>query len=108
MPADERPPQTDETGVSSVNAQAAPAPTLRYWAAAKAAAGVAEESLPAATVAGLLAAARDAHADDPRFARVLASCSLLLDERPLGTSDLAAVAVGPSSVVDVLPPFAGG
>jgi molybdopterin converting factor small subunit len=79
---------------------------LRYWAAAKEAAGVAEESLPAATLAEALAAARAGH--DDRFTTVLARCSFVVDGDPVGGRDHAGVAVQKDSLVDVLPPFAGG
>jgi molybdopterin converting factor small subunit len=80
--------------------------TLRYWAAAKDAAGVAEESLDAATLAEALTAARAAHGE--RFTTVLARCSFVVDGDPVGGRDHARVAVQPDSLVDVLPPFAGG
>ncbi|MFD7922438.1 MoaD/ThiS family protein [Streptomyces sp. NPDC059740] len=81
---------------------------MRYWAAAKAAAGTAEEPHAAATLAEALAAAREAHAAQPEFARVLARCSFLVDGDPVGTRDHADVPLAPGSTVEVLPPFAGG
>ncbi|MBA2774942.1 MAG: MoaD/ThiS family protein [Nocardioidaceae bacterium] len=85
-----------------------PRVTVRYWAAARAAAGVAQEELTGATVAEVLAAARDRHTGQLRFAPVLAVCSLLLGDRPLGSLDLAGVDVQEGDVLEVLPPFAGG
>jgi molybdopterin converting factor small subunit len=79
---------------------------LRYWAAAKAAAGVAEEQIPAATLAEALAAARSAR--NERFSTVLARCSFIVDGDPVGGRDHSGVVVRPDSLVDVLPPFAGG
>ena len=79
---------------------------LRYWAAAKEAAGVAEESVQAATLAEALGAARAGH--DERFATVLARCSFVVDGDPVGGRDHGRVGVRPDSLVDVLPPFAGG
>lgn len=79
--------------------------TVRYFAGARAAAGVDEEQLPAARswpleeLAGQLA---ERHG--PALARVLAAASFLVDETA-GSRDRI-VPVG--SVVDVLPPFAGG
>jgi sulfur-carrier protein len=79
--------------------------TVRYFAGARAAAGITEESvsLPAgATVARLVDLLVDRHGTD--LARVLVACSFLVDE----------VAGGPERPlrdgirVDVLPPFAGG
>jgi molybdopterin synthase sulfur carrier subunit len=80
--------------------------TLRYWAAAKEAAGVAEESVEAATLAQALAAVRSGH--DQRFTTVLARCSFVVDGDPVGGRDHTRVGVQAGSLVDVLPPFAGG
>jgi molybdopterin converting factor small subunit len=83
--------------------------TIRYWAAAKAAAGTAEEPCAAArSLAEVLAAARRRHSGQPDFARVLTRCSFLVDGHPVGTRDHAEVPVPAGSVVEVLPPFAGG
>jgi molybdopterin converting factor small subunit len=79
---------------------------LRYWAAAKQAAGVAEEELAAQTLAEALASARAARND--RFAVVLERCSFLVDGDPVGGRDHSAVVLRPDSMIDVLPPFAGG
>ena len=86
------------------------APVLvRYWAAAKAAAGVAEETFDAPDdLAGLLAAIRARHAADSRLAEVLARCSYLVDEVSPGRRDPGEVPLVPGAVIDVLPPFAGG
>lgn len=81
--------------------------TVRYWAAARQAAGCAEERLVGGTVADVLTAARERH-DDPAFAKLLGICSLLLGERPLGHAEPAEVAVHHGDVLEVLPPFAGG
>jgi molybdopterin converting factor small subunit len=81
---------------------------VRYWAAAKAAAGVDGEELGGRTVADVLSAARERHRDQPRFDHVLSVCSFLLGERPVGTLDLADVEVADGDTLDVLPPFAGG
>ncbi len=90
---------------------AADSVTVRYWAAARAAAGVDSDLLPVsagATLADVLAAARAAHADRPRFASVLAVCSVLVGERPVGSADPAEVPVTGGETVELLPPFAGG
>jgi molybdopterin converting factor small subunit len=83
--------------------------TVRYFAGARAAAGVAEEGVELAepsgaapTIADLVEALGGRHGPD--LARVLTACTFLLDE----------VAGGPhrplreGAQVDVLPPFAGG
>jgi molybdopterin synthase sulfur carrier subunit len=79
---------------------------VRYWAAAKAAAGTAQDSVEAHTLAEALAAACALH--DDRFSDVLARCSFLVDEAPVGTRPHRAVPVHADSLVDCLPPFAGG
>jgi len=96
-------PPADETRVSS-----AASVTVRYWAAARAAAGVREDHVRVETVAAALDAVRAMHDEEPRFAQVLSVCSFLLGDRPLGSSDLAEVAVRDGDVLEVLPPFAGG
>lgn len=80
--------------------------TVQYWAAARAAAGCASERCHAATVADALAVAVERHGD--RLRAVLARCSFLVDGAPVGRRDPASVQVSPGSVIEVLPPFAGG
>ncbi|RKE20582.1 MoaD/ThiS family protein [Streptomyces sp. TLI_171] len=82
--------------------------TVRYWAAAKSAAGRAEEPYLAATLAEALAAVRAAHADRPELLKVLTMCSFLVDGDPVGARDHAAVRLSEGGAVEVLPPFAGG
>lgn len=80
--------------------------TVRYFAAAKAAAGTGEETvgLPGdATVADAVAALGTAHG--PELGQVLLRCSFLLDE--VAVRDRSAT-VGGAATLDVLPPFAGG
>ena len=79
---------------------------LRYWAAAKAAAGVASDEIGGTTLAEVLDGARAQH--DERFTTVLGRCSFVVDGDPVGGRDHARVAVRDDSLVDVLPPFAGG
>jgi molybdopterin converting factor small subunit len=85
-----------------------PAGTIRYWAAAKAAAGTAEEPYRAGTLAEALAQARALHTGQPEFARVLGHCSFLVDGNPVGKRDHAVVALSEGGTLEVLPPFAGG
>ncbi|MFJ3988142.1 MoaD/ThiS family protein [Streptomyces sp. NPDC090032] len=85
-----------------------PAGTIRYWAAAKAAAGTVEEPYRATTLAEALEHARSRHDDRPRLARVLGYCSFLVDGRPVGGRDHASVLLAQGGTVEVLPPFAGG
>ena len=80
--------------------------TIRYWAGARAAAGVAEEQTSAATLAEALLLARAVR--DERFTQVLAVCSYVVDGDPVGGRDHAGVRLTDGGLVDVLPPFAGG
>jgi sulfur-carrier protein len=85
--------------------------TVRYWAAARAAAGVTSDTLEVGdgtTLAAVLASVRDLHADRPRLADVVAVCSVLLGDRPVGAADPREVRVAPGDTVELLPPFAGG
>ncbi|GAB3988038.1 MoaD/ThiS family protein [Actinoallomurus acanthiterrae] len=79
---------------------------IRYWAAARAAAGTAEEPYDAATLAEALATASAGRGAE--FERVLARSSFLVDGAPVGTRDPARVALPDDGTVEVLPPFAGG
>lgn len=76
---------------------------VRYFAAARDAAGVAEESVDADTIRACLSAIQKTHG--PQLQRVMKVCTLLIDglhardlDRPL-LDDIQ---------IDVLPPFAGG
>jgi molybdopterin synthase sulfur carrier subunit len=83
--------------------------TLRYWAAAREAAGRSEERTHAATLGAALATAvTERGADGERLARVLRRCSFLVDGRQVGRRDPDSVALVPGAVVEILPPFAGG
>jgi sulfur-carrier protein len=88
--------------------------TLRYWAAAKEAAGIAEETITAGTLAEALAAARgqagqgENGGQDARLSAILARSSFLIDGMPVGTRAPEAVLLSDAAVIEVLPPFAGG
>ncbi|RKN09741.1 MoaD/ThiS family protein [Streptomyces radicis] len=82
--------------------------TIRYWAAAKAAAGTAEEAYEATTLAAALSEARGRHADSPEFERVLVRCSFLVDGQQVGKRGHDTVTLPEGGTVEVLPPFAGG
>jgi sulfur-carrier protein len=84
--------------------------TIRYWAAAKEAAGVAAESCEAGTLAEALTTAldrRDGDAGD-RLRGVLARSSFLVDGLPAGVRRHQDISLAGSAVIEVLPPFAGG
>lgn len=82
--------------------------TVRYWAAARSAAGVAQESVPAATLADLLTEISRRHGDRDRFDDVIDMCSILVSEVPVGAKDPATVVLRGGDSVEFLPPFAGG
>lgn len=82
---------------------------VRYWAAARAAAGVAEEEVvlaPPVTLSALRAEIAGHH--DARVRNVLDVCSVLVGENPVGTRDPDSVVVPSGATVEFLPPFAGG
>jgi molybdopterin synthase sulfur carrier subunit len=83
---------------------------VRYWAAARSAAGVAEEAVGVTgptTLADVTAEVVRRHAAG-RFADVIGICSVLVGEQPVGSRDPHEVVVPPGSTVEFLPPFAGG
>jgi len=80
--------------------------TLRFWAAAKAAAGIAEEPYDATTLAEALAAARARHGD--ALGRVLDRSTYIVDDAPVGGRPHDSVRLTDGGSVEVLPPFAGG
>ncbi len=82
--------------------------TVRYWAAAKQAAGVAEEVLTAGTLAEMLAAVLARHPAAPALEGILARSSFLIDGEQAGTRPPGSVILHEGAVVEVLPPFAGG
>ena len=83
---------------------------VRYWAAARTAAGVDHDVLPTETPLTLVEVVRRAVAAHPgsRLPGVLEICSVLLGDRPVTTEDPSAVQVHPGQTVEFLPPFAGG
>jgi molybdopterin converting factor small subunit len=83
--------------------------TVRYFAAARAAAGVDAEELglplrTAWTVDDVLRELAERHG--PALAKVLGACSFLLDEVAVRSRDTVVPRSG--AVLDILPPFAGG
>jgi molybdopterin synthase sulfur carrier subunit len=89
-----------------VTAVAGPTVTVRFWAGAKAAAGVAEQHVVATTLAEALEQVRQGR--DERFTDVLKACSFVVSEQPVGKASPADVPLTAGDVVEVLPPFAGG
>lgn len=76
--------------------------TVRYWAGARAAAGVDSDEVTGCATVGE-AVAEVTHRR-PSLAAVAAVSSLLLDGRPAGRDQ----ALAGGAVLEVLPPFAGG
>ena len=79
--------------------------TVRFFAAARAAAGNEVETIrlrPGTTIAGLVDQLSER---DAELAKVLKRCSFLLDGVAVRDPD---VALENAQTVDVLPPFAGG
>jgi sulfur-carrier protein len=81
--------------------------TMRYWAAAKDAAGVAEHQLTADTLAAALAAALEINGG-AQLSAVLDRSSFLVDGHPVGRRAADSVVLADGNVIEVLPPFAGG
>lgn len=85
---------------------AIPRITVRYWAGARAVAGLSEEQVDATSLADVLRQVCAEHG--PELTRVLTVCSFVVSERPVGRTDPAEVPLTEGDVVEVLPPFAGG
>lgn len=85
-----------------------PKVTIRYWAAAKEAAGVAEESVEADTLRDALNMAVASRMPDRRLEVVIARSSFLVNADPVGRAARESIALGEGAVIEVLPPFAGG
>jgi molybdopterin synthase sulfur carrier subunit len=103
-------PTADIPGEGETVSSAGASVTLRYWAAAKAAAGVAEDTVPVSgstTLADLRDRAVALH-PGTRLEAVLGVCSVLVGDRPVGSQDPGSVQVSPGDTVEFLPPFAGG
>jgi molybdopterin synthase sulfur carrier subunit len=75
---------------------------VRYYAGARAAAGVAQESCTAATIGELVRVLSGRHPG--KLAQVLVASSLLRDGQVL----TASAGLNDGDLVEVLPPFAGG
>ena len=78
--------------------------TIRLFAAARAAAGASEVELPTGTVAEVLAALLERSPKD--LARVLPHCAVVAAGSRFDHA--SSVVLPPGTLLDVLPPFAGG
>ncbi|GAA3969218.1 MoaD/ThiS family protein [Thermobifida alba] len=82
--------------------------TIRYWAAAKAAAGRAEETYAAGTLDDLLEQVRRKYEGNATLLSVLKRSSFLVNSTPVGALPHGEIVLEPGWTVEVLPPFAGG
>ncbi|MFD7160384.1 MoaD/ThiS family protein [Kribbella sp. NPDC059898] len=78
-----------------------PEVTIRYFAAARSAAGSSSATAEAGSIGDLVSTVST---DRPELARVLSICTFLLDGERADSSTL----LKPGALVDALPPFAGG
>ena len=84
--------------------------TVRYWASARAAAGVETDTLPVGgslTLTDVVRRAAELH-PGTRLPGVLEACSVLVGDQPVKSRDPETVLVHPGQTVEFLPPFAGG
>jgi molybdopterin converting factor small subunit len=77
---------------------------VRYWGSAREAAGRAEDIVEAADLRGAVAAVADRYGE--RFRRIVEMSTIVVDGTRLPPH--AHVEVQDGSVVEVMPPFAGG
>jgi molybdopterin synthase sulfur carrier subunit len=82
--------------------------TIRYWAAAKDAAGMPEESVEASTLADALAVVLAGRAGDDRLRQVIARSSFLVNALPVRRDAHEGTLLEDGATIEVLPPFAGG
>lgn len=80
--------------------------TVRYWAAARDAAGCSSERLTGRTLADVIKVSGGRHG--PELTRLLGICSYLVGAAPAKRAEAAGIRLETGMVVEVLPPFAGG
>ena len=83
---------------------------MRYWSAARAAAGTETDDLAVSGPLTLADVVRRAAALHPgtRLPGVLEACSVLVGDEPVKSRAPESVVVPPGKTVEFLPPFAGG
>jgi len=82
--------------------------TMRYWAAAREAAGMPEESLEAVSLADALDVAVASRTSGIRLREIFARSSFLINANPVGRAGKESIMLDEGAVIEVLPPFAGG
>jgi molybdopterin synthase sulfur carrier subunit len=84
--------------------------TVRYWASARAAAGVETDGFTVTGPLSLADVVRRVAALHPgtRLSGVIEACSVLVGDEPVKSRDPESVLVRPGQIVEFLPPFAGG
>ena len=82
--------------------------TIRYWAAAKEAAGLPEETLEAVTLAEALNAAVASRSSGGPLRDILARSSVLVNSTRVNKNAAQDITLSDGAVIEILPPFAGG
>jgi molybdopterin converting factor small subunit len=80
--------------------------TVRFWAAARAAAGADTEPYDAVTLADAIAAMKAHHGG--RLGVLLDRCAFVVDDAHIGGRPHDTVSLTEGGAIEVLPPFAGG
>jgi molybdopterin synthase sulfur carrier subunit len=80
---------------------------VRYWAAAKDAAGQDQEQISADTLADAIEAIRSGRAGNSRFFDVLKRSSILIEGIPMEEHTHKTVSLLDGAVIEVMPAFAG-
>jgi molybdopterin synthase sulfur carrier subunit len=80
--------------------------TVRYWAAARSAAGCESDALSGDTLADVITAAGALHPGG--LPMLLDICAYLIDGRPAKRTEAGRIVLTSGAVIEVLPPFAGG
>ena len=99
-----------ETGPGDAASPETAPVTVRYWASARAAAGVETDELPVTgplSLADVVRRVAELHPGS-RLSGVIEACSVLVGDEPVKSRDPATVRVRPGQIVEFLPPFAGG
>lgn len=82
--------------------------TIRYWAAAKEAAGVPEETVSAATLAEAIDAVLASRPPANSLHSVVKRSTFLVDGTRASRAKADEITLPDGAVIEVLPPFAGG